>query len=192
VRGAGAGAQWSSGLCGVQALTRLLLCPAAAAASAAPKYAGDLLNGTYYPTSADTSNVNKRWYIIDAKGQTLGRLATLAATYIRCVACSRPVVAQVLANRAASGGCMLQRCCMLSNLHFLLMLASGLHGARERGQAAKVSAWARRWLPIIEWGCSLMIPLPPSISCRETTFLLAGASTHPPTRPPWTWALTSL
>jgi hypothetical protein len=43
----------------------------------------DIYNKTYYPTSADTSNSTKRWYIIDAEGQTLGRLACLAATYIR-------------------------------------------------------------------------------------------------------------
>jgi hypothetical protein len=54
-----------------------------AAAAEAPVFKGDLLNKTYYPTSADASNANKRWYIIDAKGQTLGRLATLAATYVR-------------------------------------------------------------------------------------------------------------
>lgn len=52
-------------------------------AAAPTVYPGDLLNHTYYPTSADASNVSKRWYIIDAKGQTLGRLATLAANYIR-------------------------------------------------------------------------------------------------------------
>jgi len=53
-------------------------------ASAAPvPYKGDLLNDTYYPTSADAASGNKRWYVIDAKGQTLGRLASLAATYIR-------------------------------------------------------------------------------------------------------------
>ena len=46
-------------------------------------YKGDLLNKSYYPTSADASNATKRWYVIDAEGQTLGRLATLAATYIR-------------------------------------------------------------------------------------------------------------
>lgn len=57
----------------------------AATAAEAPVFKGDLLNPTYYPTLADTSNVNKKWYVIDAKGQTLGRLATLAATYIRCV-----------------------------------------------------------------------------------------------------------
>lgn len=57
-----------------------------AATSAAPVFKGDLLNDTYYPTLADTSNSNKQWYIIDAKGQRLGRLATLAATYIRYAA----------------------------------------------------------------------------------------------------------
>ena len=59
-------------------------------------YKGDLFNKSYYPTSADASNSTKRWYVIDAEGQTLGRLATLAATYIRCEphgpmqTCSRP------------------------------------------------------------------------------------------------------
>lgn len=45
------------------------------------------LNPTYYPTQADTSNVTKRWFIIDAEGKTLGRLATLAALYIRWGSC---------------------------------------------------------------------------------------------------------
>lgn len=71
---------------------------AAAAAAGGASFKGDLLNTSYYPTRADAANVSKRWYIIDAQGQTLGRLATLAATYIRCVArwcvrdcvCGRP------------------------------------------------------------------------------------------------------
>lgn len=46
-------------------------------------YKGDLMNRTYYPTGADASNSSKRWYVIDAEGQTLGRLAVLCATYIR-------------------------------------------------------------------------------------------------------------
>lgn len=58
------------------------VCQAAAADAAAP-VKGDLLNVSYYPSRADAANVSKGWYIIDAKGQTLGRLATLAATYIR-------------------------------------------------------------------------------------------------------------
>jgi hypothetical protein len=52
-------------------------------APAVPLFKGDLLNKSYYPTGADAANINKNWYIIDAKGQTLGRMATLAATYIR-------------------------------------------------------------------------------------------------------------
>ncbi|GBF87502.1 50S ribosomal protein, chloroplastic [Raphidocelis subcapitata] len=63
-------------------LAPLVVCQAAAAADA-PAFKGDLLNKSYYPTAADASNAAKRWYIIDAEGQTLGRLATLAATYIR-------------------------------------------------------------------------------------------------------------
>lgn len=57
--------------------------PFAAAAAAAPVFKGDLLNDSYYPTGADADNSNKKWYIIDAEGQTLGRLACLAATYVR-------------------------------------------------------------------------------------------------------------
>ncbi|KXZ47220.1 hypothetical protein GPECTOR_37g226 [Gonium pectorale] len=49
----------------------------------AATYKGDLLNKSYYPTSVDAANVTKKWYVIDAEGQTLGRLASLAATYIR-------------------------------------------------------------------------------------------------------------
>lgn len=43
----------------------------------------DLWNDTYYPTGQDAANVTKNWVIIDAEGQTLGRLAALAANYIR-------------------------------------------------------------------------------------------------------------
>lgn len=43
----------------------------------------DLWNDTYYPTGSDAANVIKPWYIIDAEGQTLGRLAGLAANCIR-------------------------------------------------------------------------------------------------------------
>jgi hypothetical protein len=84
-----------------------LFCAAAAAAPPAPVstpavpvplFKGDLLNRTYYPTSADAAAVNKKWYIIDAKGQTLGRLATLAAMYIRCQDIA-------LADVLASGSC---------------------------------------------------------------------------------------
>jgi large subunit ribosomal protein L13 len=43
----------------------------------------DHWNTTYYPTLSDKANNIKPWYIIDAKGKTLGRLAALAASYIR-------------------------------------------------------------------------------------------------------------
>lgn len=43
----------------------------------------DKWNDTYYPTASDAAAVHKKWYIIDAEGQTLGRLAALAANYIR-------------------------------------------------------------------------------------------------------------
>ncbi len=40
-------------------------------------------NRTYYPTGKDVANETKPWYIVDAEGQTLGRLATLVAMHIR-------------------------------------------------------------------------------------------------------------
>jgi large subunit ribosomal protein L13 len=43
----------------------------------------DKWNDTYYPTGADAAAVHKRWYIVDAEGQTLGRLATLVTDTIR-------------------------------------------------------------------------------------------------------------
>eukprot|EP00798_Chlamydomonas_sp_ICE-L_P008355 gene8355-3434_t len=55
----------------------------AAVAEAPAVFKGDLLNKTYYPTSADVDASRKQWYIVDASGQTLGRLACLVATYVR-------------------------------------------------------------------------------------------------------------
>eukprot|EP00232_Nephroselmis_pyriformis_P024690 CAMPEP_0182865634 /NCGR_PEP_ID=MMETSP0034_2-20130328/7793_1 /TAXON_ID=156128 /ORGANISM="Nephroselmis pyriformis, Strain CCMP717" /LENGTH=245 /DNA_ID=CAMNT_0024997943 /DNA_START=12 /DNA_END=749 /DNA_ORIENTATION=- len=43
----------------------------------------DVMNDTYYPKAKDQENVTKPWVIIDAKDQTLGRLATLAAIKLR-------------------------------------------------------------------------------------------------------------
>merc|ERR1712113_312054 len=43
----------------------------------------DPLNNSFYPKKKDTISSNKTWYVIDADGQTLGRLATLAASVIR-------------------------------------------------------------------------------------------------------------
>ena len=37
---------------------------------------------TYTPTAAE-AEAGRNWYLIDAKGQTLGRLATLVAQYLR-------------------------------------------------------------------------------------------------------------
>ncbi|KAL6784858.1 PRPL13 [Auxenochlorella protothecoides x Auxenochlorella symbiontica] len=54
-----------------------------AATPSAPPQARDRWNITYYPKGADAAALQKQWYIIDAEGQTLGRLATLAATHIR-------------------------------------------------------------------------------------------------------------
>lgn len=54
-----------------------------AAAAEAQTVGADKWNTSYYPTGADAAAVSKPWYIIDAEGQTLGRLANLAAYYIR-------------------------------------------------------------------------------------------------------------
>jgi len=43
----------------------------------------DHWNDTYYPKGVDTAAVNKDWYIIDAEGQTLGRLAVVVAHFVR-------------------------------------------------------------------------------------------------------------
>ena len=43
----------------------------------------DLWNRSYYPTGADAAALHKDWYIVDAAGQTLGRLAVLVSTYLR-------------------------------------------------------------------------------------------------------------
>ena len=56
----------------------------AAAATATPANLGaDLWNQTYYPRAGDTFKGAKRWYVVDAEGATLGRLATLVAGVLR-------------------------------------------------------------------------------------------------------------
>lgn len=56
----------------------------AVAAVATPANLGaDLWNQTYYPRAGDTFKGAKRWYIVDAEGATLGRLATLVAGVLR-------------------------------------------------------------------------------------------------------------
>ena len=41
------------------------------------------LNKSYYPKKEDTDKQKKVWYVIDAEGKTLGRLATLVSMYLR-------------------------------------------------------------------------------------------------------------
>ena len=60
----------------------------AAAAPAAPsvtveQLGADVWNTTYYPKAVDHVPTEKTWYLIDAKGQRLGRMATLIATFLR-------------------------------------------------------------------------------------------------------------
>jgi large subunit ribosomal protein L13 len=52
-------------------------------ASAAQSLGVDRWNDTYYPTASDAAAVHKNWYIVDAEGQTLGRVAGLVANHIR-------------------------------------------------------------------------------------------------------------
>mmetsp|Transcript_39774 Transcript_39774/g.66736 ORF Transcript_39774/g.66736 Transcript_39774/m.66736 type:complete len:238 (+) Transcript_39774:103-816(+) len=47
------------------------------------KLGPDVWNTTYYPKAADHLQINKAWYIVDAEGQTLGRLATVVANHLR-------------------------------------------------------------------------------------------------------------
>jgi large subunit ribosomal protein L13 len=65
---------------------------AASAVAEVPSYTAkgpDYWNTTYYPTGKDASSLSKAWYIVDAEGQTLGRLATLVASTIR-FGCTQP------------------------------------------------------------------------------------------------------
>jgi len=48
-----------------------------------PDMGRDLWNRSYYPTGPDAAALHKDWFIVDATGQTLGRLAVLVSTYIR-------------------------------------------------------------------------------------------------------------
>merc|ERR1719199_1178206 len=49
----------------------------------------DYWNTTYYPKAEDAASCSKPWYIINANGQILGRLATLAASIIRGKMCTQ-------------------------------------------------------------------------------------------------------
>lgn len=53
------------------------------AAAAAQSLGADKWNDTYYPTASDAASVHKDWYIVDAEGKTLGRVASLVANHIR-------------------------------------------------------------------------------------------------------------
>eukprot|EP01023_Acetabularia_acetabulum_P049142 TRINITY_DN5233_c0_g1_i1.p2 TRINITY_DN5233_c0_g1~~TRINITY_DN5233_c0_g1_i1.p2 ORF type:complete len:250 (-),score=29.80 TRINITY_DN5233_c0_g1_i1:268-909(-) len=72
------------GGCGVKRFSNLVVASVprkSAGSPCAPR--SDPGNHTYYPTAGDADNSTKTWFLIDADGQTLGRLATLAATRIR-------------------------------------------------------------------------------------------------------------
>lgn len=47
------------------------------------KLGPDAANKTFYPKAEDHLQVNKPWYLVDAEGQTLGRVATLIANHLR-------------------------------------------------------------------------------------------------------------
>lgn len=66
----------------------------------------DLWNTTYYPKGDHAKSETKEWYVIDAAGQTLGRLATLAADHIRCgeaTACALLISAAAAGRHTAPG-----------------------------------------------------------------------------------------
>jgi len=56
---------------------------AATVATPTPSAGPDLWNRTYYPRAGDTSKDVKPWYLVDADGQTLGRLASSVAQLVR-------------------------------------------------------------------------------------------------------------
>jgi hypothetical protein len=72
---------------GCRSLRKSLACIAAAAATEESRQIAslgpDLWNRTYYPTKEDANTLKKPWYLVDAEGQTLGRLAVLVADHIR-------------------------------------------------------------------------------------------------------------
>ena len=47
------------------------------------KLGRDLANTTYYPTAGNAAAVGKKWYIVDAEGKRLGRLAVEVANLLR-------------------------------------------------------------------------------------------------------------
>jgi large subunit ribosomal protein L13 len=49
----------------------------------AEKLGRDVFNKTYYPKGEDADASRKPWVVIDAAGLRLGRLSTVAATYLR-------------------------------------------------------------------------------------------------------------
>ena len=40
-------------------------------------------NKTYYPKKIDTNGADKQWFVVNADGQILGRMASLIAVMIR-------------------------------------------------------------------------------------------------------------
>jgi large subunit ribosomal protein L13 len=56
---------------------------AAAAIEEAKSLGPDLWNKSYYPTGQDAANLYKKWYVVDATGQTLGRMAVIISDHIR-------------------------------------------------------------------------------------------------------------
>ncbi len=54
-----------------------------ASAATVQKLGRDIWNTTYYPKAEDHVPTEKTWYLIDAKGQRLGRMAVLIATFLR-------------------------------------------------------------------------------------------------------------
>ena len=68
-----------SGLCVSAGTAAAVDAPAASVPSMGP----DLWNRTYYPSGREANPLIKPWYVVDAEGQTLGRLATMVAMHLR-------------------------------------------------------------------------------------------------------------
>jgi len=67
----------------MRSAARVAAKPVATSATATEQLGPDVFNTTYYPKAADHLQINKAWYIVDAEGQTLGRLATTVANHLR-------------------------------------------------------------------------------------------------------------
>lgn len=106
------------------------------------KLGKDEWNTTYYPKGGDTSKVYKQWYVIDAEGQTLGRLATLAAEHIRgkYVPDYHPAMNMV--------GCLLLKLCKKPSSRFHFWDFREPAESPGVGSPAQSAWWLSAWLQL--------------------------------------------